>query len=92
MAGPPLTSPVGTPPRSLLELFSRGQWLVARRPQPAVGQSSGFRVPQTQVGILALLVTSCVVLVSLAASLSLKFLLCKRDAIILLSQDFAWLK
>lgn len=55
-------------------------------------QNSGFRVSQTQVGILASLVTSCVILVSLAASLSLRLFLCKMDTITLLSQDFGWLK
>lgn len=37
-------------------------------------------------------VTSCEVLVSVVASLSLKFLLCKMDPMTLLSQVSGWLK
>ena len=56
------------------------------------GQNSDFRVSQTQFGILVSLVTSCVTLVSLVASLSLRLFLRKMDTITLLPQDLGWLK
>lgn len=94
MAAPPVTdlAAVRTPLRLLPEPFHPRAVALERTSWPAVGQNWGFRGPQTTGRNLGFAVPSCVVLVSLVASLSLKLLLCKMDTITLFSQDFGWRK